>query len=200
MGICLAVVFLLVAAGAPSSGADAHAAGADADATGADASAAETFERHAGQQLAPPLEEMDELLSMPLEAFLERRSEASSLLGPAEYDWSSDGCTTFISTIPAAAQRWLDTFEPACERHDWGYRNFGSINRRGYDATEERRREVDEQLRSDMHSLCDDLAEESLTCRVVAEAIYRAVRVGGHLSFYGFFESPEVDTAGMSRE
>ena len=134
------------------------------------------------------LVEMDELLAMPLADFLAAREELAARPGPAVYDWSSDGCTSPVPALRSAFAARFERFAPACVRHDWGYRNFGSVNIRGFDATEDRRWSVDERMRADMLEICEQEEPTSIRCRIEAELVHRAVRVAGHLSFYGFFE------------
>lgn len=59
------------------------------------------------------------LFSTPLPTFLQFRAQQT----PKNLDWSSDGCT-FSPDNP-----FKFPFEPACERHDFGYRNFKAQNR-----------------------------------------------------------------------
>jgi hypothetical protein len=132
--------------------------------------------------------EMDTMLAMPLGEFLELREDRAGRAGSAIFDWSSDGCTSFIPVPGRFLQARFKMFAPACVRHDWGYRNFGSVNIRGFDANEERRRAVDERMRSDMFEICEREEPDSMRCRIDAMLVHRGVRLGGHLSFYGFFE------------
>ena len=62
----------------------------------------------------------DELLfTIPLPAFTQRRNERN----PPDQDWESDGCSS-------SPDNPLDfPFEPACHRHDFGYRNYKAQGR-----------------------------------------------------------------------
>ena len=128
------------------------------------------------------------MLDMPLSDFVALRREQLGQDGPALYDWSSDGCTSFIGTFLDDLDQRFDRFEPACIRHDWGYRNFGSVNIRGFDADERRRALVDERMREDMQAICERDDPASRMCLAEAELVFRVLRLGGHLSFYGFLE------------
>lgn len=112
------------------------------------------------------------LMSAPLATFLSaRRSGGGSL------DWSTDGCSVPSRYSHGIGAEFKGKFAAACQRHDFGYRNFG---KRGLDRTEARRAQVDHQFKRDMVDLCDG----SRRCRIVATIFYAAVRSRGRGSFY----------------
>ncbi len=82
----------------------------------------------------------------------------------------------------------LRVFEPACVRHDWGYRNFG---RRQFDPTDDRREQVDRRLLRDMGRLCAiefDRPRQAARlggCLGAATAVFLIVRELGAPSFFG---------------
>ncbi|WP_307867643.1 phospholipase [Umezawaea beigongshangensis] len=80
-------------------------------------------------------------------------------------DWSSDGCT-YSPDSPLGYQ-----FQPACHRHDFGYRNYRRQNR----MTEPARLTIDDQFRRDLHQLCAG----RVVCIATAELYYAAVREFG---------------------
>lgn len=80
--------------------------------------------------------------------------------------WSSDGC----SLSPDEPFGYV--FTDSCHRHDFGYRNY-TVQRR---FTEENRRYIDDNFRSDMHSAC---AVAEPLCHGTAEVYYWAVREFG---------------------
>ncbi|WP_137816874.1 phospholipase [Gandjariella thermophila] len=85
-----------------------------------------------------------------------------------QLDWSSDGC----SHVPDSPFGFH--FRHACERHDFGYRNY----RRQRRFTEPNRREIDDNFRSDMYSVCGT----NWTCRRTADLYYVGVReLGGRV-------------------
>lgn len=57
------------------------------------------------------------LFQWDLPTFIKHR-EANFSLGRLTWDWSSDGCT-HVSDNPVGFP-----FKPACQRHDFGYRNY----------------------------------------------------------------------------
>jgi Prokaryotic phospholipase A2 len=62
------------------------------------------------------------------------------------FDWSSDGCSV---TPPS----WASLFGPACQQHDFGYRNFGKGLTLG--RNEATRKWLDDRLRAEMKSICN---------------------------------------------
>jgi hypothetical protein len=132
-----------------------------------------------------PEYEVEALLSMSLSEFLRIKAQGSMSHELAAYEWTSDGCSSPVAALQLAVDGWLEHFAPACERHDWGYRNFGNGAGRSLDPTEERRRQVDDRLRADMRSICASLLPGPLLCRIEAEMVYLATRVGGALAFHG---------------
>ncbi|SHF34672.1 phospholipase [Streptoalloteichus hindustanus] len=82
-----------------------------------------------------------------------------------QLDWSSDGC----SKSPDAPLGY--DFLPACQRHDFGYRNYKKQSR----FTKDNRKRIDDNFRADMYSICDD----SWTCKRTADIYYHAVRKFG---------------------
>lgn len=63
-----------------------------------------------------------------------------------EFDWSTDGCSWTPSSLRAL-------FNPACQEHDFGYRNFGKGLKLGRD--ENTRRWIDDRFRAEMKSICN---------------------------------------------
>ncbi|GAB3275001.1 phospholipase [Parasphingorhabdus pacifica] len=81
-------------------------------------------------------------------------------------DWSSDGCS--LSPDEPFGYEFTDS----CHRHDFGYRNY-TVQQR---FTEENRLDIDDNFRSDMHSIC---AGAEPLCHGTAEVYYWAVREFG---------------------
>ena len=104
----------------------------------------------------------DELVfDVSMATFQQRRAAKD----PSCCDWSSNGCS-WSPDNPLGFD-----FEPACDRHDFGYRNFKNQNR----FSEDNRLRIDNQFKSDLYNQC---ANENLegTCRGLADVYYNAVR------------------------
>jgi hypothetical protein len=107
----------------------------------------------------------DELLfSLTLPGFTSRRNARN----PPSLDWSSDNCS-FSPDNPLGYP-----FEPGCQRHDFGYRNYKNQGR----FTDANKLRIDNGLRSDLYYQCDVSGSGSL-CRGLADVYYRAVRAFG---------------------
>jgi hypothetical protein len=123
------------------------------------------------------LRDVSILMAAPMATF-QRHKDAQE---PAGLDWSDDGCSA------AGPLRYSSMFLDACERHDFGYRNYGSRLR--LSPLEATRAAVDRRLREDMDQICaDSYAGDDLRLRACAAASYAAyslVRVFGGPSFYG---------------
>jgi len=120
---------------------------------------------------ASPRSDAARLMRLPLPAFLAAKAAAAP-----PFDWSDNGCT-----LAPDAPLGFD-FRPACARHDFGYRNFGSGLR--LEVTEHRRFLVDARFRVDLHDVCRHhrlLARRA--CDALAEAYYAAVRAFGAAAF-----------------
>ena len=108
--------------------------------------------------------ETDRLLfSVSLSEFLAARDARS----PPGLDWSSNGCTS------APDNPFGFDFEPACWRHDFGYRNYRAQGR-----FEAGKAAIDRKFREDLYSQC--AAENArVVCEATAEVYYRAVVLFG---------------------
>lgn len=95
------------------------------------------------------------------------------------FDWSDDGCSV-PSGIPGTAT-WSARFDTACDRHDFGYRNYGKGLMH---PTDGRRQWVDEVFYWDMISLCRTNGWTG--CDAAALAFYGAVRNQGGRAFFGY--------------
>jgi len=90
----------------------------------------------------------------------------------ARLDWGDNGCSA-----PDIAAYWRDYFDRSCERHDFGYRNFGNGWREGLAlrSTDAMKRRIDERFYADMRHQCGG----AQNCLDVAWAFYLAVRKSG---------------------
>ena len=105
------------------------------------------------------------LFEISLDDFVSTRAEAPYA---DQLDWASDGCSH-------APQKPLGhDFTHACQRHDFGYRNYKKQHR----FTEKNRLKIDNKFRSDMYTVCG----RNLQCRAVADVYYLAVREFGNSS------------------
>ena len=115
----------------------------------------------------------DAIMRLSLASFQTRKNQAAP-----PYDWNDDGCS-----VPG----WLpftSAFNLACERHDFGYRNFGRDN--DYHPSDGRRSMVDSQFLADMRAIC--VARYTLRrplCYASANAGYALVREFGGDAFFG---------------
>jgi hypothetical protein len=119
---------------------------------------------------------------------------------PAPFDWSTDGCSVpmfaraaaFVSSpsLGFGLQHAMDVFRPACELHDFRYRNFGKGLH--LDQNENTRAWIDHRFWREMARICDDYYEawydkldgEWESCEAWAKAFYAAVWDGGRSAYY----------------
>ena len=87
-------------------------------------------------------------------------------------DWTTDGCSAPI----VGSEGRSFNFRSACNRHDFGYRNFKALGL--FDTSN--RTLIDEQLRRDMNTYCDS-QRRTLKVRCIAwsEIFYTMVRAAG---------------------
>ena len=102
------------------------------------------------------------LFEISLDSFLQVKAEQPHA---DQLDWSDDGCS-YSPDEPLGHE-----FKPACQRHDFGYRNYQLQSR----FTEENRLRIDDNFRDDMYGVCAG----DPTCEATADAYYWAVRQFG---------------------
>jgi hypothetical protein len=117
--------------------------------------------------------------------------------------WDHNGCSVpekllTIHTGPIPLGKTLgyysNLFEAACNRHDFGYRNYGSATSGGLklDPTESRRDSIDSQLHHNMDDVCDthfhhkylQLAQRE-ACRKASDVFYWAVAHFAQKHYFG---------------
>ena len=87
-------------------------------------------------------------------------------------DWTSDGCSAPI----VGSQGRSFNFRSACNRHDFGYRNFKNLGL--FDTST--RTLIDEQLHRDMNTYCDSQRRTfKVRCIAWSEIFYTMVRAAG---------------------
>ena len=87
-------------------------------------------------------------------------------------DWSHDGCSAPI----VGSEGRSFNFRTACDRHDFGYRNFKSLGL--FDTST--RTLIDEQLHRDMNRACDSQRRTfKVRCIAWSEIFYTMVRAAG---------------------
>ncbi|MBZ9750322.1 phospholipase [Deinococcus sp. HMF7604] len=90
-------------------------------------------------------------------------------------DWSRDGC----SAPDGLGLGYREDFRPACNVHDFGYRNL-----KVYQRTDANRKTTDEAFHTNMKTICAAKSWYARpACVSAAYAYYQAVRVGGSGSF-----------------
>ncbi|KAM3515881.1 hypothetical protein MY11210_000421 [Beauveria gryllotalpidicola] len=129
-----------------------------------------------------PREEITDryLFSTPLPTFLQYREKES----PDSLDWSSDGCT-YASNNPFGFP-----FEPACQRHDFGYRNYKAQTR--FDSDSQYR--IDMNFYNDMVFQCSDVSALR-SCHALANVYYAGVRMFG-----GYSKRDEMGTVASATD
>lgn len=90
-------------------------------------------------------------------------------------DWSRDGC----SAPDGLGLGYREDFRPACNEHDFGYRNL-----KVYQRTDANRKTTDEAFYSNMKGICAAKSwYKRPPCYAAAYAYYEGVRIGGGSSF-----------------
>lgn len=115
-----------------------------------------------------------------LDAFLAARGTTASGpgAGPPPFIWSGDGCSVY-PIFGTGVWQYEATFNDACLRHDFGYRNYGKALRLGRDrATKDW---IDAIFLRDMQDECGSNA----ACRQEAQLFYEGVQQGGDDAFFG---------------
>lgn len=96
------------------------------------------------------------------------------------FDWTTDSCS------PPTPASWRNLFDPACQLHDFGYRNFGKGLTLGRNETT--RRWIDDRFVVEMKGICNyrfsDWTQYAnlQACFKEADAMYAAVRTASDWS------------------
>ncbi|GGL98019.1 phospholipase A2 [Nakamurella endophytica] len=119
---------------------------------------------------------------------------------PTQLNWTKDGCSVpkAVWISPALAlvlAHYSGVFKASCDRHDFGYRNYGKASGPGvrpkFDPTRARKNSIDSRFRSNMRVQCQREygswweigAKEA--CYKAADVYYTAVSLGGDKAFFG---------------
>ncbi len=99
---------------------------------------------------------------------------------PGPFNWNDNGCSSPVGDAPGGFN-----FQNSCERHDFGYRNYGQG--RTASPTDNRRAWIDDNFRNDMQNWCDahTSGDARSDCYGWATTYYSAVRLKGGPSFFG---------------
>jgi hypothetical protein len=123
----------------------------------------------------------DALMTASLASF-----QLQKWLAPQPYDWYDDGCSAPLPAGLENSPSLFVSFKDACERHDFGYRNYGKYrNTLGgpglqLGPTDGTKAWIDQIFRRDLQAAC--VAEP--TCLSWAELYYQAVRLKAGKAFY----------------
>lgn len=113
----------------------------------------------------------NQVLALSLAKFTRlRKSSHTGIDGTLE--WSADGCSA-----PKAFAGYSMLFEKSCNRHDFGYRNFGNGWAKGLalTSTPAKKDAIDKRFLGDMRRQCN----ANSNCLTAAQAYYGAVRKAG---------------------
>ncbi|KAF1990704.1 hypothetical protein K402DRAFT_400880 [Aulographum hederae CBS 113979] len=108
----------------------------------------------------------DYIFAYTLPAFEAKRNA----LDPSCFDWSSDNCSD------SPDNPFGFPFEPACQRHDFGYRNYKIQGR----FTEANCQAINSNFKTDLDDICTAYSgAEGTGCRALASTYYAAVKEFG---------------------
>lgn len=121
------------------------------------------------------LEQADRIMNLTYGAFAE-----TPRVEP--FDWSTDGCS-----VPVGFAPYREVFRPACEQHDFGYRNYGAHGKLRLGPTRDTKNWIDGRFRTEMERICQDAyaaAADRGNCVGAAQGYFVAVNVGGDAAFF----------------
>ncbi len=123
-------------------------------------------------------------------------------LYPTQLNWGNDGCSVpnYIYLAPGLAavlKAYGQVFEKSCDRHDFGYRNFGKNTKDTagphpkFSPTRATKDKIDSRFHSNMKVQCDQKFGGTLkaplraACKAAAKVFYEAVSLRGDKAFFG---------------
>lgn len=126
------------------------------------------------------------MFSKSLASFHELRNDTTRSAIDQKFDWGSNGCSVPGWTLPITAY-WSAFFSKACDRHDFGYRNYGhpTSMHAALGSDEDYKYRIDKRLLSDMQGRCTRYRPTS-SCYSAAASFYGALRASGtsYTNFY----------------
>ncbi len=120
---------------------------------------------------------------------------------PTSLNWGNDGCSvpSYIRAAPglgAVLSAYSHVFVHSCDRHDFGYRNFGKNTTTSgvhpkFSPTQATKDKIDSRFYTNMKINCDDSfggiikAPLRAACKAGAWTFYEAVHLRGNGAFFG---------------
>jgi hypothetical protein len=119
---------------------------------------------------------------------------------PTALNWSKDGCSVpavvWVSPIGGLSLAYFSSvFHKSCDRHDFGYRNYGKSTKTHalrFDPTRARKNSIDSRFLSNMKLQCSSKfphkylqALQRAVCNKAAGLFYDAVHLRGDKAFFG---------------
>jgi hypothetical protein len=117
----------------------------------------------------------DGYMQLPLVTFQNLRG-----VRPPPFNWESRGCSFGEISGP-----FRDSFDRACARHEFGYRNYGAGGL-AIETTEARRTRIDDRLHEDLNGLChgEHAGLTETPCMIAAQTVYAGARAAGRNWFF----------------
>lgn len=121
---------------------------------------------------------------------------------PKALNWGNDGCSVpnviyLAPGVAAVVKAYGSVFEKSCDRHDFGYRNFGKNTKDTpgphpkFSPTRATKDKIDSRFYSNMKAQCDSKFGGTLkaplraACKGAAKTFYEAVSRFGDKAFFG---------------
>ncbi len=118
---------------------------------------------------------------------------------PKALNWGNDGCSVpsevlLFGGLGAAIKAYGGVFEKSCDRHDFGYRNFGKNTSTAgvhpkFSPTRATKDKIDSKFYSNMKVQCESkygsLNPLRAACKAAAKVFYEAVSHRGDKAFFG---------------
>ena len=95
-------------------------------------------------------------------------------------NWSSDQCSAPFPVKKYSQNPFNWQFHLACDRHDFGYRNYIGQGRCTNKPNGGTRKKIDNRFLSDLHLYVCAKVKNTKGCNVLAQVYYQAVRKFGH--------------------
>ncbi|MCA0296810.1 MAG: phospholipase [Actinobacteria bacterium] len=119
-------------------------------------------------------------------------------LYPTQLNWTNDGCSIpkkvkDVWGLGAIAKKLAEIWQHSCDRHDFGYRNFGSNTttpgvHHKFSPTEATKHKIDVRFQKNMKLQCNDVNVVFRgPCKKAADVFYLIVRDSkqAHKAFFG---------------